>query len=161
MSKNIYKAKMNVGAFSNGRARLFVEFADTKGQVQGDLQWTPAWDDVSELMVQAVEVERQNKPGSTYLEQFAAVCSEVVTKYAPAERVQIMGGRCIEYWVDREKSKTFIRVLYREITDRPGWIVGEDVWELAVPVSEERLRGLIGKDSRWIVWNGKVVEIRD
>ena len=161
MSKNIYKAKMNVGAFSNGRARLFVEFADTKGQVQGDLQWTPAWDDVSELMVQAVEVERQNKPGSTYLEQFAAVCSEVVTKYAPAERVQIMGGRCIEYWVDREKSKTFIRVLYREITDRPGWIVGEDVWELAVPVSEERLRGLIGKDSQWIVWNGKVVEIRD
>jgi hypothetical protein len=161
MTKNIYKTRMEIGAFSDSRARLFVEFADTKGQAQGELQWTPAWDDVSELMVKAVEVERQNKPGSTYLEQFASVCSEVVTKYAPAEHVQIMGGRCIEYWVDSAKSKTFIRVLYREITDRPGWIAGEDQWELAVPINEERLRVLINRDCCWLVWNGKVIEIQD
>jgi hypothetical protein len=160
MSKNIYKAQMDIGTFSDGRSRLFVEFADTKEQSKGDLQWTPAWDDVSQLMVKAVEVERQNKPGSTYLEQFADVCSEVVTKYAPAERVQLLGGRCTEYWVDRENSKVFIRVLYREITDRVGWIVGEVVWELVVPVNEEKLKTLIGSDSKWIVWNGKVVEIR-
>jgi len=160
MSKNIYKARMDMGTFSDGRSRLFVEFADTKEQLQGDLQWTPAWDDVSQLIVKAVEVERQNKPGSTYLEQFADVCSEVVTKYAPAEHVKIMGGRCTEYWVDRENSKVFVRVLYREVSDRVGWIAGEDVWELAAPVSEEELKALIGKDSMWLVWNGKVVEIR-
>ena len=160
MSKNIFKAQMGIGTFKDGHSRLFVEFADTKGQAQGELQWTPVWNDVSELMVKAVEVERQNKPGSTYLEEFASVCSEVITKYAPAERVQILGGRCTEYWVDQENSKVFIKVLYREITDRVGWIAGEDVWELAVPVSEEKLRALIGKDSMWLVWNGKVVEIR-
>ena len=63
--------------------------------------------------MKVVEVGRLNKLGSTYLEQFAGVCSEVVIKYAPAEHVTIMGGRCIEYWVDREKSKVFVRVLYR------------------------------------------------
>jgi len=80
---NIYKATTDVGAFSDGRAHLFVESANVKGQPQGDLQWTPAWDDVSDLIVKAVEVERQNKPGSVYLDQFAEVCSRVVTKYAP------------------------------------------------------------------------------
>ncbi len=70
-----------------------------------------------------------------------------------------MGGRCTEYWVDRANSKVFVRVLYREISDRVGWIAGEDVWELAIPVTEERLRALIDNDSRWLVWNGKVVEI--
>jgi hypothetical protein len=83
----------------------------------------------------------------------------VVTKYAPTEHVKIMGGRCTEYWVDHTDSKTYVRVLYREITDRVGWIAGEDVWELAVPVNEEKLMSLIGNDSRWLVWNGKVVEI--
>ncbi|MBA7505377.1 hypothetical protein ES705_47730 [subsurface metagenome] len=158
---NIYKARIEIGSFKDGHARLFIEFADTKGQQQGDLQWTPAWDDVSELMVTAVEVERQNKPGSIYLEKFADVCSRVVTKYAPASHVQIMGGKCVEYWSDNTKSKAFLRVLYREITDRPGWIVGEEVWELSIPISEERLKNLINKDVQWVVWDGKVVEIRD
>src|SRR4030067_296545 len=124
MSKNIYKAKIGIGTFRDGRSRLFMEFSETKEQDYGEFQWTPAWDDVSELMVQAVEVERLNKPGSTYLEEFASVCTQVVTKYAPAERVKIMGGRCTEYWIDRERSQTFVRVLYREATDRVGWIVG-------------------------------------
>ena len=160
MVRNIFKARIEIDKFSSGDSRLFVEFADTKGQAQGDLQWTPAWNDVSQLIVKAVEVERQNKPGSTYLEQFADVCSQVVTKYAPAEHVKIMGGRCTEYWVDSENAKVFVRVLYREITDRVVWISREDVWELSVPVNEEELRALIGNDSRWLVWNGKVVEIR-
>ena len=119
------------------------------------------WDDVSDLIIKAVEVERQNKPGSVYLDQFAEVCSRVVTKYAPATHVQIFGGKCLEYWVDSDKCKAFIRVLYREITDRPGWIVGEDTWELSIPISEDRLRNLINKDAHWIVWDGKVIEIRD
>ena len=160
MTRNIFKARMDIDTFADGRSRLFIEFADTRGQEQGGLQWTPVWSDVSQLMVKAVEVERLNKSGSTYLEQFADVCSEVVTNYAPAEHVKIMGGRCTEYWVDHENSKVFVRVLYREITDRVGWIVGEDVWELVVPLSEEALRMLIDNDSRWLVWNGKVVEIR-
>ena len=160
MVRNIFKARMEIDKFSSGDSRLFVEFADTKGQERGELQWTPVWHDVAQLMVKAVEVERLNKPGSIYLEQFAGVCSEVVTKYAPAEHVKIMGGRCTEYWVDHTDSKTYVRVLYREITDRVGWIAGEDVWELAVPVNEEKLMSLIGNDSRWLVWNGKVVEIR-
>jgi hypothetical protein len=160
MSKNIYKAIIGIGTFRDGRSRLFMEFADTKDQDCGEFQWTPAWDDVSELIVQAVEVERLNKPGSTYLEEFASVCAQVVTKYAPAEHVKIMGGRCTEYWLDHAKSKTFIRVLYREVTDRVGWIVGEEVWELAVPITEEKLRTLVGNDSLWLIWNGKVVEIR-
>jgi len=70
-----------------------------------------------------------------------------------------MGGRCTEYWVDRDSSKVFVRVLSREITDRVGWIAGEDIWELAVPLSEEKVMKLVGKDSQWLVWNGKVVEI--
>ena len=160
MVRNIFKARIEIDKFSSGDSRLFVEFADTKGQERGELQWTPVWNDVGQLIVKAVEVERQNKPGSTYLEQFASVCSDVVTKYAPVENAKIFGGRCTEYWVDRKSSKVFIRVLWREITDRVGWIAGEDVWELAVPVSEERLRTLIDSDSRWLVWNGKVVEIR-
>ena len=160
MVRNIFKARIEIDKFSSGDSRLFVEFADTKGQERGELQWTPVWHDVSQLMVKAVEVERLNKPGSIYLEQFAGVCSEVVTKYAPAEHVKIMGGRCTEYWVDHTDSKTYVRVLYREITDRVGWIAGEDVWELAVPVNEEKLMSLIGNDSRWLVWNGRVVEIR-
>jgi hypothetical protein len=110
-------------------------------------------------MVKAVEVERKNKPGSTYLEQFASVCADVVTKYAPAEHAKIMGGRCTEYWVDREISKSFVRVLAREITDRVGWITGEEIWEVAVPITEDKLRTLIGSDSQWLIWNGKVVEI--
>jgi len=160
MVRNIFKARIEIDKFSSGDSRLFVEFADTKGQERGELQWTPAWHDVSQLMVKAVEVERQNKPGSTYLEQFASVCSDVVTKYAPVENAKIFGGRCTEYWVDRASSQVFVRVLWREITDRVGWIAGEIVWELAVPVSEEKLRALIDNDSRWLVWNGKVVEIR-
>ena len=159
MARNIFRARMDIDEFADGCSRLFIEFADTKGQERGSLQWTPVWSDVSQLMVKAVEVERLNKPGSTYLEQFAGVCSEVVTKYAPVEHAKIMGGRCIEYWVDRANSKVFVRVLYREISDRVGWIAGEDVWELAIPVTEERLRALIDNDSRWLVWNGKVVEI--
>ena len=160
MVRNIFKARMEIDKFSSGDSRLFVEFTDTKGQEHGELQWTPAWHDVGQLMVKAVEVERLNKPGSIYLEQFADICSEVVTKYAPAEHVKIMGGRCTEYWVDHTDSKTYVRVLYREITDRVGWIAGEDVWELAVPVNEEKLMSLIGNDSRWLIWNEKVVEIR-
>lgn len=159
MKKNIYKTKIDFGSFADGRARLFVEFADTKEKVQGDLQWTSAWDDVSNLMVKAVEVERRNKPGSMYLEQFANVCSEVVVKYAPVEHVEIKSGRCIEYWVDSATSKTFVRVLYREISDRPGWIAGEDTWELSIPISEDKLRNLIDRDVRWVVWNGRVIEI--
>lgn len=161
MSKNIYKTRIDLGSFADSRARLFVEFADTKGQLLGDLQWTPSWDDVSDLMVKAVEVERRNKLGSMYLEQFANVCSEVVVKYAPAHHVKIMGGRCVEYWVDSTTFKAFVRVLYREISDRPGWIAGEDVWELSVPVSEDRLRDLINRDVGWVVWDEKVIEIRD
>lgn len=161
MTKNIYKTRIDLGSFADGHARLFVEFTDTKGQVQGDLQWTPAWDGVRELMVKAVEVERRNKPGSEYLEQFANVCSEVVVKYAPAQHVSILGGRCVEYWVDSTTSKAFVKVLYRELSDRPGWIAGEDNWELSIPVSEDRLRSLIGRDVRWVVWDGKVIEIRD
>ncbi|GAI68864.1 unnamed protein product, partial [marine sediment metagenome] len=46
-------------------------------------------------------------------------------------------------------------------TDWPGWIVGEDTWELSIPISEDRLRNLINKDAHWIVWDGKVIEIRD
>ena len=157
--RNIYKTKIDLGSFIDGRDRLFVEFADAKEKRQGDLQWTPAWDDVRDLMVKAVEVERQNKPGSVYLEQFANVCSEVVVKYAPADHVMVKGGRCIEYWVDSKSSKTFVRVLYREISDRPGWIAGEDVWELSIPISEDRLRNLIDRDVRWVVWNGGVIEI--
>ena len=160
MVRNIFKARIEIGQFSSGDSRLYIEFADEKGQDHGEFQWTPCWTDVSQLMVNAVEVERQNKPGSTYLEQFAGVCSEVITKYAPAERVKIMGGRCIEYWVDRDCSKTFIRVLSREITDRVGWIAGEDIWELVVPLPEEKLKELINKDYEWLVWNNKVVEIR-
>jgi len=160
MVRNIFKARIEIDKFTSGDSRLFVEFADAKGQERGELQWTPVWYDVGQLMVKAVEVERQNKPGSTYLEQFADVCSKVVTKYAPAEHVKIMGGRCTEYWVDSEKEKVFVKVLWREISDKVGWIAGEDVWELVVPVSEEKLRMLIGSDSRWLVWNGKVVEIR-
>jgi len=157
--RNIYKTKIDLGSFIDGRDRLFVEFADAKEKRQGDLQWTPAWDDVRDLMVKAVEVERQNKPGSVYLEQFANVCSKVVVKYAPADHVMVKGGRCIEYWVDSKSSKTFVRVLYREISDRPGWIAGEDVWELSIPISEDRLRNLIDRDVRWLVWNGRVIEI--
>ena len=160
MVRNIFKARIEIDKFSSGDSRLFVEFADAKGQERGELQWTPVWHDVGQLIVKAVEVERQNKPGSTYLEQFASVCSDVVTKYAPVENAKIFGGRCTEYWVDRASSKVFVRVLWREITDRVGWIAGEIVWELAVPVSEEKLRTLIDSDSRWLVWNGKVVEIR-
>lgn len=160
MVRNIFKARIEIDKFSSGDSRLFVEFADAKGKERGEIQWTPAWHDVGQLIVKAVEVERQNKRGSTYLEQFADVCSKVVTKYAPAEHVKIMGGRCTEYWVDSEKEKVFVKVLWREISDKVGWIAGEDVWELSVPVTEEELRALIGDDSRWLVWNGKVVEIR-
>lgn len=158
---NIFKCRTDVGTFRDGHARLFIEFNNVKGQSQGDLQWTPAWNDVSDLMVKAVEVERQNKPGSVYLDQFAEVCSQVVTKYAPANHVQIFGGKCVEYQVDRDKNKVFIMVLYREITDRPGWIVGEDTWELSIPVTEDRLRNLINRDVQWVVWDGRVIEIRD
>ncbi len=160
MVRNIFKARMEIDKFASGDSRLFVEFADTKGQERGELQWTPVWHDVGQLKVKAVEVERQNKPGSTYLEQFANVCSEVVTKYAPVEHAKIMGGRCTEYRVDRETSKVYITVFYREVTDRIGWIAGVVEWELAIPVTEEKLRALIGNDSLWLIWNGKVVEIR-
>jgi hypothetical protein len=159
MVQNIFRARIEIDKFSSGDSRLFIEFANVKGQERGELQWTPVWRDVGQLMVQAVEVERQNKPGSTYLEQFANICSEVVTKYAPAEHAKIMGGRCIEYWVDRDNSKSFIKVLAREITDRVGWIASEEVWELAVPLSEEKLRNLINAESTWLIWNGKVIEI--
>jgi len=64
MVRNIFKARIEIDKFSSGDSRLFVEFADTKGQERGELQWTPVWHDVSQLMVKAVEVERQNKPGS-------------------------------------------------------------------------------------------------
>lgn len=158
---NIFKTKIDIGSFKDGCARLFVEFARNKGQTEGDLEWTPRWNDVTELMVAAVEVERRNKPGSTYLEQFADVCSEVVTKYAPASHVEILGGKCVEYWVDSTESKVFIRVLVREVTDRPGWIADQVKWELSIPVSEERLKSLINKDVLWLVWNEKVIEIRD
>ncbi len=159
MVQNIFKARIDIDKFSSGDSRLFIEFSDVKRKERGELQWTPVWHDVSQLMVQAVEVERKNKPGSTYLEQFANVCTEVVTKYAPAEHAKIMGGRCTEYWVDHENTKVFVRVLSREITDRIGWIASEEVWELAVPLSEEKLRKLINKDSSWLIWNGKVIEI--
>jgi hypothetical protein len=160
MVQNIFRANIDIDKFSSGDSRLFVELAETKGQERGGFQWTPIWHDVCQLIIKAVEVERNNKPGSVYLEEFADVCSEVVTKYAPAEHVIIKGGRCIEYWVDRDSSKVFIRVLFREITDRIGWIAGEEVWELAVPVSEEKLKSLINNDSQWLVWNGKVIDIR-
>ena len=51
---NIYKAKTDVRAFSDGRARLFAKFANVKGQPQGDFQWAPARDDVSDIIVKAV-----------------------------------------------------------------------------------------------------------
>jgi len=161
VARNIYRIRTGIAAFADRRARLFVEFADAKERAQGDLEWTPRWDDVRDLMVQAVEVERRNSPESTYLRQFADVCSEVVVKYAPAESVELLGGRLTRYWVDRAQGKVWVTVLYREITDRPGWMAGEKDWELSIPLTEQDLRDLINKDVEWLVWNGKVVEIRD
>ena len=161
MGRNIFKTRTGIGGFADGRARLFVEFADTKDKPQGDLEWTPRWDDVRDLIVQAVEVERRNRPGSTYLTQFADVCSEVIVKYAPAENVELVGGRLTRYWTDATTGKAWGTVLYREITDRPGWIAGQEDWEWGVPLTEDQLRDLINKDVEWLVWNRRVVQIRD
>ena len=159
MSTNIFKTSTRIGAFSDGRERLFVEFSTAKGQPRGDMQWTPAWDDVSDLMVNAVEVERRNKPGSTYLDEFAKVCSDVVVKYAPARHVKVIYGHATEFRVDQEASKPYIDVIWREVTDRPGWIAGRDTWELSVPLDEERLKRLMEEDHRLLIWNDRVVDI--
>jgi hypothetical protein len=158
--RKIYKTGIGFGSFPDGRTRLFVEFSDGK-EKGGDFQWTPNWNDVCELMIKAVEVERQNKPESTYLEQFADVCAKVITKYAPAMHVEVKGGRCVEYRAVPEISKVYVKVLWREISDKVGWVAGETTWELGVPLSEERLRNLIGKDVYWTVWNEKVIAIRE
>ena len=41
MVRNIFKARIEIDKFSSGDSRLFVEFADAKGQERGELQWTP------------------------------------------------------------------------------------------------------------------------
>ncbi len=74
MARNIFRARMDIDEFADGCSRLFIEFADTKGQERGSLQWTPVWSDVSQLMVKAVEVERLNKPGSTHISGTVCWC---------------------------------------------------------------------------------------
>ena len=161
VTKSVYKAKTDIGRFQDGRERLFVQFSESKGEHEGSLEWTPAWNDVRELLVNAVEVERRNTAGSSYLEQFAQACSEVIAKYAPAQDVKLVLGRCSHYRVDPEVSKAFVNVRYREVTDGPDWIAGDEEWELAFPLTEAGLQDLMfdQKEIKWLVWDGKVVRL--
>ncbi len=158
MVQNIYKKRIGIGTFKDGRYRLFVEFQSDKDV---DYEWTPKWEDVCELIENAVEVERQNKPGSEYLEKFAEVCQKILTKYAPAKEVWRIKGELTSFWVSSEESKTYVEIKWRELTDRPRWYQGIRSFELGVPLSEEELKTLMSKvDVRWLIWNGKVIDYK-
>jgi hypothetical protein len=100
--RNLFlKNGWQLGVFQGGRARLYGTFRE-EGPATAQAEWTPKWPEVADLVVKAVEVERLNLPGSKYLEQFAAVCHEVVTKYAPVESAERIDARIARYWKNDE-----------------------------------------------------------
>ena len=107
-------------------------------------------------MVQAVEVERLNLPGSKYLERFAAVRHEVVTKYAPVESAERLNARIARCWKNDEG-------VYISVDTWSGtrWWTDAGTYGMAVPLSDEERRALLKYDDsvQMLVWNRVVVDI--
>lgn len=154
--RNLFlKNGWQIGTFQGGRARLCGTFRE-EGGPSAQPEWTPKWAEVADLVVKAVEVERLNLPGSKYLEQFAAVCHEVVTKYAPVESAERLNARISRYWKNGEG-------VYISVDTWTGtrWWTEAGTYRMAVPLSDEELRALLKYDDsvQMLVWNRMVVDI--
>ncbi len=138
--RNLFlKNGWQIGTFQDGRARLYGSsreegLARTAGV---DAEWA----EVADLVVKAVEVERINLPGSKYLEQFAAVCHEVVTKYAPVESAERICAKITRYW----KNDVGVRISVDTWTGSRWW-TNAGTYGMAAPLSEEELRALLKHD---------------
>ena len=111
-------------------------------------EWTPTWNDangVATLLREAVRVERENKPGSSYLLEFADLARDIVIEHAPAVEIRRISGSFESYTSGDVETGPRIIVNRKEWGGQRYWIHGPEVSEIAVTIPEG-----VPRDSRHV-----------
>ena len=154
----IFVAELGRGSFPGGRSRLYVAFSSSKGG-SPQYEWTPEWlapgRGVADLLREAVRVERQNRPGSEYLREFAQLARDIITEHAPVSDISRIKGFLIEF----HKAGPSVKVGQRG----RGGKVWELTYGLAISMREPLLKELVttGKDVEWVLWNDDVIDVQE
>ena len=165
MPRNIFARRIQRGKFGRtGDVRLYVEFSSTKGG-PAEWEWSPHWltpeQGVTDLLREAVRVERENRPDSSYLNEFANLARDIIIEHAPPAQIRRFKGDLLDYDHGDGKAPT-VRIQEKTWTGTKWWIDDASTWEVGVPFTTEVLRELAmnGDKLEWITWDGKIIDVR-
>jgi hypothetical protein len=157
---NIFVISVDRGNFHDGRERLFAKFCTSKGGIP-ELEWTPKWIDVDQLLRQAVRVERANKPASEHLREFAELARDILIEHAPSAEVRRETAELVRYVADG-RHQPEVEVQIRQRTGTGYWELGRETWKLGVPLPDPVLRFLARTHkplATWVLWNEEIIDV--
>lgn len=163
MPPNIFaRPNIQFDTFPDGRKRLFVLLGPSKSGA-ASFEWTPHWMPkrdalgVTELLREAVRVERANRPLSELLKEFATLARDIIIEHAPPLEIERAWGKFTSYADNR------ITVNVGSPKSGGGWWSDRIVtWEMGITLPTEALRHLALQERAftWVVWDGKVIDVR-
>lgn len=165
MPASVYSVEISRGTFTDGRARLRVMFSNTQGGTP-QYEWTPRWLEprrgVADLLREAVRVERDNRPGSQWLKEFAALARDIVIEHAPPVEVRRQHGRFFGYSASSGKSAPEVTVVVGDLLGSGKFWTDDlkETWVVTTPLTTEALRELQqGGIHTWLLWDNGVIDV--